>query len=192
MVAKNCLKTSVVPNISRVSKLWIFVFGWTVPLMCLLQFCFTRFILGLCKNVNLTMWNIFSFFRKQMLKKRIRNKKSPKSRRQRKSRNETSRWTQRRCSQTMARFVLSERCFWSHNQFKILFNVTVSSVCRRCNSGLLYREPWSRKERRRRIRRRPVSTWRRPKNGSARKTRSLTRESTGVKSKRNIGWVRSC
>lgn len=51
---------------------------------------------------------VFSFFRAQMLRPRIRNKRNPNSKMQRKYRKRTSRSTLRRSSQRRERFVLSE------------------------------------------------------------------------------------
>ncbi len=63
---------------------------------------------------------------------------------------------------------------------------TVMYGCRWCSSGLHCKGLWYQIKRRRR--RRLALTWKRPKSGFARKTRSLTRSSTVVKSRRNIGW----
>lgn len=51
---------------------------------------------------------VFSFFRAQMLRPRIRNKRNPNSKMQRKYRKRTSRSTLRRSSQRRERFVFSE------------------------------------------------------------------------------------
>lgn len=58
-------------------------------------------------------------------------------------------------------------------------------VCRWCSSGLHCKGLWYQMRRRRR---RLALTWKQPKSGFARKTRSSTRSSTVVKSRRNIGW----
>lgn len=63
---------------------------------------------------------------------------------------------------------------------------TVIYVCRRCSSGLRCKGPWY--QMKRRTKRYLALTWKQPKSDSAEKTRSLTRSSTAVKSRRNTGW----